>query len=204
METIYKYRFDRRTIYWSIVYLIVAALLGAALYLLYEGGYLSAWFTSFVGALIALLALSIPRRIVVGPETAEIRCLLDLTEIRRDEIACIRRVSKRRMKRFVPLFGGFGFFGYYGHFLDLRRWDRVRIYASEWRNFVEITDIYEDRIYVSCTDADDLVARLTPPDGNRRATDEEEDESEESEERELPEEDTDAPETQESFRANGR
>ena len=28
---------------------------------------------------------------------------------------------------------------------DLRRFDRVKLYASEWKNFVEITDIYEDR-----------------------------------------------------------
>ena len=72
------------------------------------------------------------------------------------------------------VFGGCGFFGYYGHFIDLRRLDRVRLYASEWRNFVEITDIYEDRLYVSCADADRLVAELTPPGGNRPDEDAEE------------------------------
>ena len=71
-------------------------------------------------------------------------------------------------------FGGCGFFGYYGHFIDLRRLERVRLYASEWRNFVEITDIYEDRLYVSCADADRLVAELTPPGGNRPDEDAEE------------------------------
>jgi len=50
----------------------------------------------------------------------------------------------------------------------------VRLYASEWRNFVEITDIYEDRLYVSCADADRLVAELTPPGGNRPDEDAEE------------------------------
>lgn len=85
------------------------------------------------------------------------------------------------MKWFVPIFGGFGFFGYYGHFLDLRRFDRVKLYASEWKNFVEITDIYEDRLFVSCTEADRLVAELTPPGGNR-PDEEEDDEEEEAEE----------------------
>ena len=47
MQSIYKYRFDRRTIYWTLVYLVVFILLGGLLYHLYEGGYLSAWFTSF-------------------------------------------------------------------------------------------------------------------------------------------------------------
>lgn len=180
MEKTYKYRFSRRAIYWTLVYLVVFVLLGWLLYHLYEGGYLSAWFTSFIVALIALMSLSIPRRIVVTDEKVEVRCLLDITEIRRDEIASVRRVEPRRMKWFVPIFGGFGFFGYYGHFLDLRRFDRVKLYASEWKNFVEITDIYEDRLFVSCTEADRLVAELTPPGGNR--PDEEEEDEEEAEE----------------------
>lgn len=184
MQSIYKYRFPRRTIYVSVIYLIVIVLLGWLLYHLYEGGYLSAWFTSFIVALIALMALSIPRKIVVMDDRVEIRCLLDITEIRRNEIASVRRVENRRMKWLFPIFGGYGFFGYYGHFLDLRRLDRVRIYASEWRNFVEITDIYEDRLYVSCTDADRLVAELTPPGGNRPDEEEEEEEEEEKEEEE--------------------
>ena len=157
MQSTYKYRFDHSTIYWTLVYIIVFILLGGLLYHLYEGGYLSAWFTSFIVALVALMSLSIPRKIVVS-----------------DEIASVRRVDPKRMKWFLPIFGGCGFFGYYGHFIDLRRLDRVRLYASEWRNFVEITDIYEDRLYVSCADADRLVAELTPPGGNRPDEDAEE------------------------------
>ena len=161
MEKTYKYRFSRRAIYWTLVYLVVFVLLGWLLYHLYEGGYLSAWFTSFIVALI---------------EKVEVRCLLDITEIRRDEIASVRRVDPRRMKWFFPVFGGCGFFGYYGHFLDLRRFERVKLYASEWKNFVEITDIYEDRLYVSCSDAGRLVEELMPPGGNRPAEDDEEEE----------------------------
>lgn len=82
MEKTYKYRFSRRAIYWTLVYLVVFVLLGWLLYHLYEGGYLSAWFTSFIVALIALMSLSIPRRIVVTDEKIEVRCLLDITEIR--------------------------------------------------------------------------------------------------------------------------
>ena len=167
METTYKYRFDRRTIYLTLIQLIVFGLLGLLLYRLYEGGYLSAWFTSFVVALIALMALSIPRRIVVSDEKVEVRCLLDITEIRRDEIASVRRVDRSEMKWIVPLFGACGFFGYYGHFLDLKRPERIRIYATQWRNFVEIVDIYDERLYVSCPDPDRLVAELTPSGGNR-------------------------------------
>lgn len=167
MQTIYKYRFSRRTIYLSVVHLAVYCLFGWFLYHLYEGGYLSAWFASFVVALMALMSLSIPRKIVVTDDSVEIRCLLDITEIRREEIAAVRRVEPHGMKWIIPLMGSYGFFGYYGHYFDLRRFERVRIYASEWRDLVEIVDIYEERLYVSCRDADALVAQLTPEGGNR-------------------------------------
>ncbi len=162
MEQTFKYRFGRRTLYWSALYLICVAVLGVGLYLLYEGGYLSAWFTTFVMALLALMALSIPRRIVVTDEVVEVRCLLDITEIRRSEIASVSRVDTHRMRWVIPLFAGFGFFGWYGHFIDLKRLERVRIYASEWRDFVEIIDIYEERLIVSCREADELIALLSP------------------------------------------
>lgn len=167
MKTTYKYRFGRRTFYWTIIYFVLFIFLGILLYHLYEGGYLSAWFTSFVAAVVALMSLSIPRKIVVTNDRVEVRCLLDITVLRRNEIASVRRVPARDMKWMFPMFGGCGFFGYYGHYLDLKDFDRVRIYASEWRNFVEITDIYEERLYVSCTEADRLVEQLTPPSGNR-------------------------------------
>ena len=159
--SVYKYRFDRRTLYRSGVYIAIFIILGIWLYRLYEGGYLSAWFTSFVAALVALMTLSIPDKIVVTEDAVEIRCLCDFTEIRRDEIASVSIVSNREMKWHIPIFGGWGFFGYYGHYLDLRRFERIKIYASEWRNFVQITDIYDDSIIVSCRDARALVAQLT-------------------------------------------
>ena len=45
MQSVYKYRFSRTTLYWTVVYLAAFGLLGWLLYHLYEGGYLSAWFT---------------------------------------------------------------------------------------------------------------------------------------------------------------
>lgn len=161
MQSVYKYRFDRRTIYWTLVYVAVFGLLGGGLYRLYEGGYLSAWFTSFIMALIALMALSVPRKIVVTDQTLQVRCLLDITEIDRSKIVSARSVEPKEMKWIVPLFGACGFFGYYGHYYDLRSFTRVKLYATEWRNFVEIVTVYEDRLYVSCREAAKLVEELT-------------------------------------------
>lgn len=165
--TVYRCRIDRRTFYWTLAHLVVYSLMGIGLYYLYEGGYFSAWFTSFIAAAIALMALSIPRKIVVTEENLEIHCLLDRTELPRAEIKAVRKTDARRMKWMIPLFGGCGFFGYYGYYFDLRRFERVRIYASAWRNFVEIEDIYDDLLFVSSPDPDRLVAELTPQrDGN--------------------------------------
>lgn len=157
MNHVYKYRIDRRTIYWTIVHFIVYGLLGTALTLLYSGGYLSAWFTLLVVELISLMALSIPRKIVVTEDWLAVHSLLDITEIPREEIASVRILPQKSLKWFFPLFGGCGFFGYYGHYFDLKHFDCIRIYASEWKNMVEITDIYEDRLYVSCSNPEEFV-----------------------------------------------
>ena len=44
------------------------------------GGFFSAWFVSLIAALMALMVLSIPRRIVLLDDKLEIQCLLDITE----------------------------------------------------------------------------------------------------------------------------
>ena len=160
MKKIYKYSFSRHTLSLTTIYLTIFLALGIGLYFLYEGGYLSAWFFSFIVALVALMSLSIPRRILVDDEGLHILCLLDITELHPEEIASVRQVEKQELRGYVPYFGGYGFFGFYGHYFDLKNLERVKIYASEWRNFVEITDIYENRIYVSCTQGEELVNDL--------------------------------------------
>ena len=80
MKKIYKYSFSRHTLSLTTIYLTIFLALGIGLYFLYEGGYLSAWFFSFIVALVALMSLSIPRRILVDDEGLHILCLLDITE----------------------------------------------------------------------------------------------------------------------------
>lgn len=159
-ELIYKFRFSRRVWLLTALYVVIFGVLAAALYFLYEGGYLSAWFSSCIIALLLLMSLSIPRKICLNRERLRIDCLMDITELPLNEIASVRKVERSEMKGIIPLLGGFGFFGYYGHYLDVIQVERVRIYASEWDHFVEITDIYESRLYISCAEADKLIAAL--------------------------------------------
>ncbi len=160
MKSSFNYHFNRRTITITILSLLLCAVGAALLYMLYKGGFFSAWFVSFVMAVAALMILSIPRRIVLLENKLEIQCVFDITEMDMLEIARIRKVSNRRLRWTMLLFGSSGFCGYYGKFFDLKEFEVVTIYASEWDNFVEITDIYDSRIYVSCREADELIASV--------------------------------------------
>lgn len=157
---IFKYKNGRYTLYWTAVYIIVIVLLAAVLMQLYEGGYVSAWFGSFIVALLALMLMSVPRKIVVTERTMQIRCLLDITEIPLSEITSVRAVSRKEMGWKFPIFGSVGFFGYFGYFIDFRRLRLVEIYATEWGNFIEIQTIYEDTYYISCHERERLVTLL--------------------------------------------
>ncbi len=161
VPSIYNYVFDRHIITLSIIHIVIYIILAVLLYFLYEGGYLSAWFITFIVALMALMTLSIPRRVEVYEDRVSIHCILELTDIDTSHIVSVRKVDAKEMKWIVPLFGGYGFFGYYGHFLALKRLEHITIYASQWRNFVEITDIYEDKCYIGGVDADSLISYLT-------------------------------------------
>lgn len=160
MRSSFRYHFDRRTIIVSILALVLCAGGAVLLYMLYMGGFFSAWFVSFVMAIFALMILSIPRRIILLDNKLEIQCVFDITEIDLREISRIRKVSNRRLRWTMLLFGSSGFCGYYGKFFDLKEFEVITIYSSEWNNFVEITDIYDSRIYVSCRDADELIAAV--------------------------------------------
>lgn len=156
----YGYHLDSVSIYWSLLHIVGFVAIGLLLYNFYVGGFFSAWFVSFVVALIILMLLSVPRHIEVDDHRVSINCVLDRTEIELQNIISISKVSPRRIRWVLPLFGGCGFWGYYGHFFDLRQFRRVMIYATEWRYLVEIVDIYEDYYYVSCRDRDRLISEV--------------------------------------------
>lgn len=160
MNRSFNFHTDRRTKILTTLTFTIFVVGAVLLFMLYKGGFFSAWFISLVLALSALMVLSIPRRIAIFEETLEIQCISDTTEIDVREIATMKKVTKKQMRWIVPLFASSGFFGYYGKFFDIKEFETVTIYASEWNNFVEITDIYEGRVYVSCREADKLIKAI--------------------------------------------
>lgn len=157
MKRSFNFNFNRRTTIHTAITLVLVAIIAVVLYFLYTGGFFSAWFISVVLALVALMVLSIPRRIVLLDNKLEIQCIADITEFDIREIASLRKVSNKEMRWIIRVFGSSGFFGYYGKYFDIKELDIVNVYASEWDNFVEITDIYDTRTYISCREADNLI-----------------------------------------------
>lgn len=113
-------------------------------------------------ALVALLALSIPRFIKISPTNIEIHCVMELSAISIAEVASVKSASSSEMKWCIPIpmFGIYGLFGYYGYYFDLRNMKLIKLYCSEWRNFVIIEDIYEDIIVISCPDTSRFIADI--------------------------------------------
>ena len=156
----YKYTIDNTTKYRTMIHFLLFIAVAVALFIFFDGGYILAWFISIMVAIIALMALSVPRQVIVNESGIDICCVSDYTFIPYNEIASIRVVENSEMKFVIPIFAGVGFFGYYGCFLNLKGMDFIRIYASKWSGFVEITDIYEDKYYISCDNESDLVSKV--------------------------------------------
>ena len=159
-ERIYRYKLGRKVIYSSIIYILLFVGVSVLLAFVYEGGYISAWFISLILAVLSLMILSIPRRVVTDEEGIEIQCIAEDTTLAYEDIARIRKVEKREMNACLPIFGAVGFFGHYGRFLNLRTMEFIHIYASRWGKFVEITDIDGDKYYISCEERSDIIKRV--------------------------------------------
>lgn len=154
----YIYEPDKRTRRLGMLYIVLVVAVFAILFIAVRGAYLSAWFLSIICAVLALAAMSIPRKITLTDRSLNINCVVELTSLPLEDIRGVRRVDKSDMPKCMPVFGCYGFFGYYGYFLNFRTWNLFKIYASEWDNFVEIEDIYESRLVVSCSDPDRFVS----------------------------------------------
>ncbi len=159
-SSIYKFRRDRITAYLTSLYILLFLCALVLFVGFYDGGLFSAWLVSIVVAIVLLTLLSVPRDVEVSQGGVKINCLLDITEIDIANITSARAISTRELGVLVPMFGGFGLFGYYGHYFDFRHFRRVVIYTSEWRNLVEIVDIYEDHYYISCRDREAFLREI--------------------------------------------
>ena len=156
----FKYTRDRKTRRLTWIISAVVAVAFATVVLLVAEEYLRAWIVLIMLITLLLFVMSIPRSIRVSGEAVEIHCVVEMTRIAIKDIRSVRRVTRRDTGFLLPLLGGYGFFGYYGYFLSLRRWEMMRVYATQWEHLVEIEDVYESRYLVSCQQADLLIEMI--------------------------------------------
>lgn len=103
-------RMDRRAARLTVCWLLLlAAILAAVWFFWGEGGYITAWAVSLLGAVILLYVMSIPRRVVVGDTALEIRCIVEITHIKYADLRSIRRIPPEAMKKKFVFFGSYGF-----------------------------------------------------------------------------------------------
>ncbi len=155
---IYKMQPDRlsRRITWTIIAAVATVAVVFAYLSMGKGAYMPAWFLATALSIAALYILSIPRTVRITENGVEIHCIVELTTIAARDIASVRLITERPMG-LILLLGSYGFFGYYGYYLDIARWEIVKVYARSRTGLVEITDIYEQRYLVSATDPEGLV-----------------------------------------------
>ncbi|MFR9503295.1 MAG: PH domain-containing protein [Rikenellaceae bacterium] len=159
-RVVYKYHSNKRTLITTLLYFVLLLAASVLIWLMYVGGYFSAWFISVVVAIIALIVISMPRRIIVDEQTLTIACVLEIVEIPITEIVYVRKVEPSEIRWTIPIFASPGFLGHFGYYLDLTTFDIVRLYATERQNMVEILDIYDDRYYLSCRQSDQLIEQI--------------------------------------------
>ena len=160
--------FDKRAWWVSIVTLIVLGGVCAVLWLTSGGAfYLAAWVSMASAAVIALCLLSLPRRIIVGEEQLEIRCLVETTYIPLSSIVDVEVIGKGLKGKF-PLVGVYGFWGYYGRYLGARH--IYKVYATRRDRCVAIHTT-KSRYVVSCGAPEMLCQMIF--DAKRRNTKEE-------------------------------
>lgn len=162
MKTEFKYSLDKRSrrITLSIL-IVVLGILGVITYSFWgEGTFITAWFLSFMIFIGLLYLLSMPRFIRVTNENIEIHCIVELKVIPLENIQFVRRIRNSNIRYILPMIGSYGFCGYYGRYYNIARREFIRLYASEWENFIQIEDFQGNKYVVSCSDTGSFVAAV--------------------------------------------
>lgn len=150
-------RYDRLTTYLSMAILLLFVATLTYFYIVSGGSFLPAWLTILGLSVGLFIAMSIPKYVIVSPQSVEIHCVMELTQIKLANIERIKLLSKKEMRYSVPLCGIVGLFGYFGYYVDLRKMRIFKIYARKWDNFVLIDDCFNNRHIFSIENPEEFI-----------------------------------------------
>lgn len=150
----FKQPYDRRVRIVTFVVILLALSLGIYLAIVSGGSYLPGWFAVLVLAILALLALSIPRYVFLTTTALEIHCAVKFLSLPIKDIRSVSTVGAESMKWVlpVPFIGTYGVFGYFGYYFDFRQMKFLKVYARGWNNFVMVEDIYDEVLILGTDD----------------------------------------------------
>lgn len=151
MNVKFKYGgFDSRVWWISAACTLLTGGALAALWMTADGAYyLAAWVSMACAVMVALCLLSVPRRIIVGEQEVELRCLVETTYIPLSSIADVEILEGNGLRKRIPLMGVYGFWGYYGRYIDLSTGKLHRVYATRRTRCVAI-HTSRRRYVISC------------------------------------------------------
>lgn len=156
----YKMRYSKLMLTMSVVLILAIIAVLVYFYIVSGGSFFPAWLTILGISIGLLVLLSIPRYVILSPQSIEIHCVLELTTIRYDDIVKIRTLTNDEMRFSVPFCGIFGLFGYYGYYINLKKMRTFRLYSRKWDNFVMVHDKFDNCFVFGVENSDELVKRV--------------------------------------------
>ncbi len=159
MEYRYNFKMNKNSRHQTATWTMFFVTLIVLLYVFNRGSfYVPVWFLMLALCLLFLFVMSIPKYIKVSDQCIDIHCFVELTRIPISNIAEIKTIDKKLIKKSLPIAGSYGFGGYFGYYLNLKNWTMFRMYARQWGDdFVMITDVYEDVFVINCKDAENFI-----------------------------------------------
>lgn len=155
----FKQPYDRKVRIVTSIVMLLALALGVYLAFTSSGSYLPGWFAVLFVALLALVALSIPRYVFLTTTALEIHCAVKFVSVPLKDIKSVGVVSLDTMKKVwpIPFIGTYGVFGYFGYYFNLKEMKLVKVYARSWNNFVMVEDIYDEVVILGTDDQEAFI-----------------------------------------------
>lgn len=150
-------KYDRLTICLTVAILLLFIAALTYFYTISGGSFLPAWLTILGLSVGLFVILSVPKYVIVSPQSVEIHCAMELTQIKLTNIERVKLISKKEMRYTIPIFGIMGFFGYFGYYINLRKMQIFKLYARKRANFVLIEDCCKKRHIFSIENPEEFI-----------------------------------------------
>lgn len=156
-----RLKFDRRVKIMTVIFSLIIIAIGTWVYIRSGGSFLPAWITILGAATLLLTIMSIPKGVVVTPNSVEIHCLVEMTSIKFGDITSVKILEKRSLNPCLPILGIFGFFGYFGFYYSFRLKRVFKIYTRSWRNMVLIERGHGRTFVISVENPNEFVRKIS-------------------------------------------